>query len=134
MSTIFTRMLSGELPSYPVAEDERFIAYVEPQPFAYGHLVCLPKHPHETLFEMPEDVYDGLMRFTRRVGRALQRAVPCVKVGISVIGLKTPHVHVHVIPMNAMDDILFKTPYPADAAYFPALQETLRAALDELQD
>ena len=127
--TIFTRMLNGELPAYPIAETEHLIAYVEPQPYAYGHLVCLPKHPYPALFDMPAPLYEDLMRFTRRIGRAAGQAIPCVKVGISVIGIKTPHVHIHVIPLNHMDDILFKTPYPTDTTYYTTIQEKMRTAL-----
>ncbi len=108
MSSIFTKIITGEIPCYKVAEDDNFFAFLDINPNAKGHTLVVPKKEVNKLFDLEEDTYNGLMHFSRRVAIALEKAVPCKRVGVSVIGLEVPHVHVHLIPLNSMNDIDFK--------------------------
>jgi histidine triad (HIT) family protein len=107
MSTIFTKIISGEIPAYKVAEDDRYLAFLDVNPNAKGHTLCIPKQEVNKIFEMDEDHYLGLMQFSRKVAIALEKAVPCKRVGVAVVGLEVPHVHVHLIPLNSMDEMRF---------------------------
>jgi histidine triad (HIT) family protein len=108
MSTIFTRIIRGEIPCYKVAEDEQFIAFLDINPNAKGHTLVVPKKEVDKLFDLDEGTYEGLFRFSRKVATAIEQVVPCDRVGLTVIGLEVPHVHVHLIPLNAMEDITFQ--------------------------
>jgi len=108
MSSIFTKIIKGEIPSYKVAENEDFFAFLDINPNAKGHTLVVPKKEVNKLFDLDEETYSNLMSFSRKVGLALEKAVPCKRVGVSVIGLEVPHVHVHLIPLNSMNDINFK--------------------------
>ena len=107
MSTIFTKIINGEIPCYKVAEDEKFLAFLDINPNAKGHTIVIPKKEVNKLFELDEVTYTGLMQFSRKVALAIEKAVPCKRVGMAVIGLEVPHVHVHLIPLNEMDDMRF---------------------------
>ena len=106
--SIFTKIISGEIPSYKIAEDENYFAFLDINPNAKGHTLVIPKREENRLFDLSKEEYDGLMSFSYRVAKALEKAVPCKRVGMSVIGLEVPHVHVHLIPLNAMADIQFQ--------------------------
>ena len=108
MSSIFTKIINGEIPSYKVAENEDFFAFLDINPNAKGHTLVVPKKEVNKLFDLDEVTYTDLMTFSRKVAIALEKAVPCKRVGVSVIGLEVPHVHVHLIPLNSMSDINFK--------------------------
>ena len=117
MAGIFARIASGEIPSYKIAEDERFFAFLDINPLAKGHTLVIPKQEIDYLFDIDEEMYKDLWLFARNVARAIKEVVPCVKVGVAVIGLEVPHAHIHLIPMNKMDDINFSRPkltFPAD--------------------
>ena len=105
--SVFTKIITGEIPSYKVAEDDNFIAFLDINPNAKGHTLVVPKKEVNKLFDLSKDEYLSLMDFSYRVAKALEKAVPCKRVGQSVIGLEVPHVHVHLIPLNAMSDIQF---------------------------
>ena len=105
--SIFTKIIDGEIPCYKVAEDDNFIAFLDINPNAKGHTLVVPKKEVNKLFDLTKDEYFSLMDFSYRVAKALEKAVPCIRVGQSVIGLEVPHVHVHLIPLNAMADIQF---------------------------
>ena len=105
--SIFTKIITGEIPSYKVAENADFIAFLDINPNAKGHTLVVPKKEENKIFDLSKEAYTSLMDFSYRVAKALEKAVPCNRVGQSVIGLEVPHVHVHLIPLNAMADIQF---------------------------
>ena len=107
MATIFSKIISGELPSYKVAETEDFLAFLDINPNAKGHTLCIPKQEVNKIFDLDEDTYTRLMQFSRKVAIALEKTVECKRVGMTVIGLEVPHVHVHLIPLNGMGDMDF---------------------------
>lgn len=108
MSSIFTKIISGEIPSYKIAEDDNFIAFLDVNPNAKGHTLCVPKQEIDKIFHLTEDLYLGLMQFSRKIAIALEKAVPCKRIGMAVIGLEVPHAHVHLIPLNEMDEMRFQ--------------------------
>jgi len=110
MATIFTKIIKGEIPCYRVAEDERFFAFLDINPLHAGHTLVVPKKETDYLFDLDDDTYAGLMLFSKKVAAAIEKAVVCKRIGVAVVGLEVPHVHVHLIPMNTMDDINFLKP------------------------
>jgi histidine triad (HIT) family protein len=108
MASLFTKIIHGEIPCYKVAEDEQFIAFLDINPNAPGHTLCVPKEEINKIFDMDEAHYLKLMAFSRKVAKALEKTVPCKRVGVSVIGLEVPHVHVHLIPLNEMKEMTFQ--------------------------
>jgi len=107
MGTIFSKIISGEIPCNRVAETDDFLAFLDINPNAKGHTLCIPKKEVDQLFDLDETTYNGLMAFSRTVALAIEKAIPCKRVGLTVIGLEVPHVHVHLIPLNAMEDAQF---------------------------
>tara|TARA_R100001369_G_scaffold29172_4_gene52694 strand:+ start:186034 stop:186423 length:390 start_codon:yes stop_codon:yes gene_type:complete len=107
MATIFSKIISGELPSYKVAETDKFLAFLDINPNAEGHTLCIPKQEVNKIFDLDADTYQELMNFSRKVAIALEKTVSCKRIGMTVIGLEVPHVHVHLIPLNAMSDMDF---------------------------
>lgn len=108
MASIFTKIINGEIPCYKVAEDANFIAFLDVNPNAKGHTLCVPKQEINKIFDMEEEHYLALMKFSRKVAKALEKTVDCKRIGVSVIGLEVPHVHVHLIPLNDMSEMTFK--------------------------
>lgn len=108
MASIFTKIINGEIPCYKVAEDANFIAFLDVNPNAKGHTLVVPKQEVNKLFDLDEATYNGLMAFSRKIAIAIEKAIPCDRIGMSVIGLEVPHVHVHLIPLNSMADIQFQ--------------------------
>lgn len=107
MASLFTKIVQGEIPCYKVAESEDHLAFLDINPNAVGHTLCIPKKETDQLFDLSAEEYTALMAFSREVAFALQAVVPCKRIGLSVIGLEVPHVHVHLIPLNQMADIGF---------------------------
>ncbi|GAA3570585.1 HIT family protein [Snuella lapsa] len=107
MASIFTKIVKGEIPCYKVAETDDFLAFLDVNPNSKGHTLCIPKKEVDKLFDLDEVTYNGLMAFSRRVAIAIEKAIPCKRVGVSVIGLEVPHVHVHLIPLHSMEDARF---------------------------
>ena len=107
MASIFTKIVNGEIPCYKVAETDDFLAFLDVNPNAKGHTLCIPKKEVDKIFDLDETTYNGLMSFSRKVGKAVEKTIDCKRVGITVIGLEVPHVHVHLIPLNSMDDARF---------------------------
>jgi histidine triad (HIT) family protein len=121
MSSIFTKIVNGEIPCYKVAEDEQFLAFLDVNPNAVGHTLCIPKQEIDKLFEMDEELYLGLMRFSKKVATALEKTVPCERIGMAVIGLEVPHAHVHLIPINEMNEMRFQNKVALTKEAFEAL-------------
>lgn len=125
MSSVFTKIINGEIPCYKVAETKDFLAFLDVNPNAKGHTLCIPKIEVDKLFDLDEATYVGLMEFSRSVAIALKKAVPCKRVGMSVIGLEVPHVHVHLIPLNSMDDARFISKEKLEKETFEAIAEKI---------
>ncbi len=109
MASIFTKIVNGEIPCYKVAETDKFLAFLDINPNTKGHTLCIPKKEVDKIFDLDEATYNGLMSFSRTVALAIKKTIPCKRVGISVIGLEVPHVHVHLIPLHSMEDARFTT-------------------------
>ena len=107
MAGIFSKIVSGEISAYKIAEDEFHLAFLDINPVALGHVLVIPKKETDYIFDMPEAEYISLWSFARWVSVGLKKAIPCLKVGVSVIGLEVPHAHIHLIPLNSMSDINF---------------------------
>ena len=105
--SIFTKIVSGELPAYKVAEDEQHLAFLDINPNAKGHTLCIPKKETDKLFDLSQAEYIALMHFSRKVAFGMEKAVPCQRIGMTIIGLEVPHVHVHLIPLQSMADATF---------------------------
>lgn len=105
--TIFSRIVAGEIPSYKVAEDENYYAFLDINPVAKGHTLVIPKREVNYLFELDEDEYLGLWAFARKVAKALEAAVPCKRIGVAVLGMEVPHCHIHLVPLNTEGDLNF---------------------------
>ena len=107
MASIFTKIINGEIPCYKIAETNDFIAFLDVNPNSVGHTLCVPKQEVDKIFDLDEVTYNGLMAFSRRIAMAIEKAIPCKRIGVSVIGLEVPHVHVHLIPLHSMEDARF---------------------------
>lgn len=107
MSSIFTKIINGEIPAYKVAEDDRFLAFLDINPNTKGHTLCIPKKEVNKIFDMEQQEYLDLMAFSYKVAKAIEKTVACKRVGVAVVGLEVPHTHVHLIPINEMDDMRF---------------------------
>ncbi len=110
MATIFSRIVKGEIPSYKVAEDERFYAFLDINPLAEGHTLVIPKQEVDYLFDLDPETLSGLTLFAQRVAKAVEKAVPCKRIGVAVLGLEVPHAHIHLVPLNRESDIDFHKP------------------------
>jgi histidine triad (HIT) family protein len=110
MASVFTKIISGEIPAYKIAEDANFLAFLDIQPLAKGHTLVIPKKEIDYIFNIDDDLYQGLWLFAKNVSSALEKAVPCKRIGIAVIGLEVPHTHIHLIPINKVSDINFSSP------------------------
>ena len=107
MATIFTKIVDGEIPCYKIAETDEFLAFLDVNPNAIGHTLCIPKKEVDKIFDLDEASYIGLMQFSKQVAKAIGKAISCKRVGMTVIGLEVPHAHVHLIPLNSMEDARF---------------------------
>ncbi|WP_106790930.1 HIT family protein [Aquimarina sp. Aq78] len=129
MSTLFTKIVNGEIPSYKVAEDENYYAFLDISPNAKGHTLCIPKKEEDKIFDLAEDEYLELMRFSRKVAKAIEKTVSCKRVGIAVVGLEVPHVHVHLIPLNEMKEMTFQHKISMTESDFKALAKEIHSNL-----
>lgn len=129
MASIFTKIINGEIPAYKITEDENYLAFLDVNPNAKGHTLCIPKKEIDKIFDMEEEQYLGLMQFSRKVSKALEKAVPCKRVGMAVIGLEVPHAHVHLIPLNEMDEMRFQNKVKLSKEEFEELAEKIEANL-----
>lgn len=110
MATLFTRIIQGEIPCHKIAEDENYFAFLDISPLATGHTLVIPKVEVDYIFKLDDSTLSGLMLFAKKIAPAIQAAVPCARLGVSVIGLEVPHVHIHLIPMNKVADMNFANP------------------------
>jgi len=129
MVSIFTKIIQGEIPSYKVAEDDNFYAFLDINPNAPGHTLCVPKKEVDKILDLDKEMYSGLMVFARKVGLALESAIECKRVGIFVIGLEVPHVHVHLIPLRSMADATFGSKVSLSTEEFEEIARKIKAEL-----
>ena len=121
MSSIFSRIITGEIPCYKIAENDDFLAFLDVNPNAKGHTLCIPKQEINKIFDIDDDLYVKLMLFSKKVAVALEKTVACKRVGMAVIGLEVPHAHVHLIPLNNMDEMRFSDKVSLTSEEFVAL-------------
>ena len=129
MSSLFTKIVKGEVPAYKIAEDSQFLAFLDINPNARGHVLCIPKKEVNYIFDLEEEVYQELMRFSRKVALALKKTVNCKRVGMAVVGLEVPHAHVHLIPLNSMSDMDFSNSVKMEDEEFKKLAESIHVNL-----
>ena len=129
MASIFTKIILGEIPSYKIYEDENYYAFLDINPNALGHTLCIPKKEVDKLFDLDDETYKGLMIFSKKIAVALKKAVDCQRIGISVIGLEVPHVHVHLIPINKMNDMSFNSKIKLSDDEFVDIMEKIKSYL-----
>jgi len=129
MGSIFSKIIAGEIPCYKIAEDENHIAFLDVNPNAKGHTLCVPKKEINKLFDLDATSYAALMEFSRTVALGLRKTVPCKRIGMTVIGLEVPHVHVHLVPLNVMEDTTFGKKEQIDADEMTALAKQIAANL-----
>ena len=127
--TIFNKIINNEIPSYKIAETEDFLAFLDVNPNAIGHTLCIPKQEINKIFDIQDDLYLGLMAFAKKIATALEKSVPCKRIGMAVIGLEVPHAHVHLIPLNEMDEMRFEKKVVLSKEEFEALALKIKANL-----
>jgi histidine triad (HIT) family protein len=134
MATIFTRIAKGEIPSYKVAENEDYYAFLDISPLAEGHTLVIPKHVEDDyIFHLEEDVYQGLWAFARKVAVAIKAAIPCKRVGVAVLGLEVPHTHIHLVPLNTEGDMDFRKEHLSlDSERFAAIAKAISEEFNKL--
>lgn len=129
MASIFTRIINGEIPCYKIAETDKYFAFLDINPNSKGHTLCVPKKEVDKIFDLDEDTYNGLMSFSRKVAKAIEKVVDCERVGLTVIGLEVPHVHVHLIPLHTMEDARFTTKASLTKEEFESLAKAINSNL-----
>ena len=131
MASIFTKIINGEIPSYKVAEDEQFYAFLDIRPLAKGHTLVIPKKEIDYIFELEDELLGEMIKFSKRVGLAIEKVVPCKRMGMTVLGLEVPHAHIHLVPINSVYDIDFKkSPVEMTQQEFIDLADKIAAAFD----
>jgi len=129
MASIFTKIVSGEIPSHKVHENDKFIAFLDINPLKAGHTLVVPKKEIDYIFDLPADLLSEILLFSKEVARKIESVVDCERIGVSVIGLEVPHAHVHLIPMNSVSDMNFAKPkLDLDSEYMADLAEKIRQA------
>ena len=129
MSSIFTKIVNGEIPCYNIAEDDNFLAFLDVNPNAKGHTLCIPKQEINKIFDLEDALYLGLMQFSKKIAVALEKAVPCKRIGMAVVGLEVPHAHVHLIPLNEMDEMRFQNKVSLTKEEFETIVKAVQAHL-----
>jgi histidine triad (HIT) family protein len=130
MATLFTRIIKGEIPCYKIAEDEKYFAFLDIHPLAKGHTLVVPREETDYLFDVSDDSLAGMAVFAKKIALAIGKSVPCKRVGVAVLGLEIPHAHIHLIPVNNLDDINFARPkLKLTPEEFESVAEKIRAAL-----
>jgi len=129
MASIFTKIIKGEIPCYKIAEDDHNFAFLDIHPNAKGHTLCIPKKEVDKLLDLDETSYMRLMAFSRKVGKAVEAAMDCNRVGMMVVGLEVPHVHVHLVPLNSMRDATFQNKIILTQEEYETIAERIRSFL-----
>ncbi|MCB0449667.1 MAG: HIT family protein [Confluentibacter sp.] len=129
MASIFTKIIQGDIPSYKIAETDDFLAFLDVNPNSMGHTLCIPKKEVDKIFDLDETTYLGLMQFSRRIAIAIEKAIPCKRVGMTVIGLEVPHAHVHLIPLHSMEDARFIEKTKLSPEEFLSIAHSIKAQL-----
>jgi histidine triad (HIT) family protein len=129
MASIFSKIIAGEIPCYKIAEDNHHIAFLDVNPNSKGHTLCVPKKEVDKIFDLDPQDYVELMNFSRKIALAMRSVIPCKRIGMTVIGLEVPHTHVHLIPLNGMEDATFGKKETIDAEEMSALATKIAAAL-----
>ena len=133
MASIFTQIVNGELPSYKIAETEDYYAFLDIFPLKKGHTLVIPKKEIDYIFDLDDELYKGLFAFAKKVGLAIEKAVPCKRIGMAVIGLEVPHAHIHLVPLDGIYDIDFKLPkLKLEESEFQEIAANIRKAFDSL--
>ena len=110
MASVFTRIINGEIPCYKVAEDDRYFAFLDINPLREGHTLVVPKKETDYIFDLDDETLSGIILFSKKVAAAIKEAIPCARIGVAILGLEVPHAHIHLVPMNSMEDVNFKNP------------------------
>ncbi|MGB5170060.1 HIT family protein [Eudoraea sp.] len=129
MATIFSKIISGDIPAYKIAENDDFLAFLDINPNAKGHTLCIPKLEIDKITQMDEAHFLGLMKFSRKVALAIEKAIECKRIGFSVIGLEVPHVHVHLIPLNSMANANFQNKEVFNEVEFIEIADSIKTHL-----
>ena len=129
MNSIFTQIINGEIPCYKIAETDNCFAFLDINPNSTGHTLCVPKKEIDLIFDLDDKDYKDLMNFSKKIAKALKKAVSCKRIGISVIGLEVPHAHVHLVPLNSMEDITFKKKIKMSDKDFKDLAKSIKSFL-----
>jgi histidine triad (HIT) family protein len=124
--SIFSKIVKGEIPAYKIAEDDRYLAFLDVFPTTKGHTLVIPKQQIDYLFDLDDDLYLGLMAFAKKVAAAVEKAIPCKRIGVAVVGLEVPHAHVHLIPINKMADMNFANKQQFSKQEFEEVAEKIR--------
>ncbi|MBO0937365.1 HIT family protein [Fibrella sp. HMF5335] len=132
MPSIFSRIVAGEIPAHKIAETDQFLAFLDVQPTTTGHTLVIPKQEVDYLFNLDDELYLGLMAFAKRIAPAIEKAVPCRRVGVAVIGLEVPHAHVHLIPLNSLADMNFNHKISPTQEQLAETAAAIRAQLGEV--
>ncbi len=130
MSTLFSKIINGELPCNKIAEDDNFLAFLDVNPNAVGHTLCIPKQEINKLFDLEDNFYIDLMLFAKKVAFALEKTIPCKRIGMAVIGLEVPHAHIHLIPLNDMNEMRFENKVSMTQNEFEDLAFAIRMNLN----
>lgn len=126
MATIFTKIINGEIPCHKLAENDQFISFLDIRPQAKGHALVVPKIEVDYIFDQPEEILTGMLLFAKPVAKAIEACVPCKRIGLAVVGLEVPHTHLHLIPINQIQDISFKAPLEMTQDELASLADSIR--------
>lgn len=129
MASIFTKIIQGEIPCYKIAEDEHCFAFLDINPNAIGHTLCIPKQEVDKLFDLPKERYHELLEFARKIAIALEKAVPCERVGMAVVGLEVHHAHIHLVPISQMSEMTFQEKVALTPEEFQEVADKVKAYL-----
>ena len=130
MSSIFSKIVNGEVPCYKIDEDDKCLAFLDINPNSYGHTLCILKREEDYIFDLKDDEYFSLMNFSKKIAKAIKKSVNCKRVSMSVVGLEVPHVHVHLIPINKMGDLNFSNNLDLDKNSFEEVCNKIKSNLD----